>query len=276
MRERLITLFDGLANQDQLQVLIEACDVLSDMNYRAHEDAIEQFFMPSDVPTGDAVFIVTEQILAPIFREYIQAMGVTPADDLKLKQLKDLLFWLHFIPDFEDQDVVHQLATPDESAVDTLIDILSIVSALPEEHFSVMIDDVSDSLITRIAELSDGKEVPEVPDPADFARAKERLLRYVGLLRQTQSELMAGIDLNDLRLGLSAEITLAKHRDALEQMDPKTCATLLLFYVLSSDAPDDAIIPIIGKEVELLFEDFLKGVEVTRLCETLLRQLPNA
>lgn len=276
MRERLIQLFDGLANPDQLQLILESCEVLEGINYRYHEDAIEQFFTLPDSQTGEAVFAVTEKILAPVFREYIQAMGVRVAENVSLNQLKDLLFWLHFIPNYEDQDVVHQLATPDESAEDTLIDILSVVSALPEDYFSPMIDGVSSSLIVRIGELSDGHEVVELPDPTDFQRARARLIRYTGWLKDQHAKLAQGIDLADLRLGLSAELTLARHRDELEALGARDCAMMLLFYLFGSDAPDESILPIASNEVEVLFEDFLKGVEVMRHCKSIMEQLNHA
>lgn len=276
MRERLIQLFDGIANEDQLQLILEACDVLTGMNYIDYEDAIEQFFGLPDSQSGEAVFVVTQKILVPIFQHAILAMGVTPSTEITLGQLKDLLFWLQFIPNFEDRDILHQLATTDEPSEDTLVDILSVVSALPEEYFTPMISGVASSLIERIHEITAGYESSDVPDPADFDRAKQRLLLYLEWLKKDNPELASAIDLSDLRLGLSGEIILAKYRVSLEHLENKTCARMLLFYLLSSDLPTEQILTAAGKEVEILFEDFLRGVEVMRHCETIMGQLRYA
>lgn len=276
MQTRLRQILDGLATPDQLQLICDACAVLEELNYREHESDIEQLIARPDTETGQVVYDIIEQILKPALAGYLRATGITVSDEITLADLKDLVFWVVRIENYEEQDAINGIATSDESAEDNLAEILALVSATPAERFSVLLDSVSDSLIDRIAELTDGKETPILPDSRDFDRAKQRTLRYVNWLETTDPDTYAMLDLSGLRLGLSSEVILSLHRDQLAAIEPKRCAKLLMLYLLSSDIDDEQILPAIGVEAELLYENIVQGMELTRAARALAGQLTNA
>jgi len=277
MQQRLRQVLNGLATPEQIQLLCEACEVLEELNFRDHEFAIEQLISKPDMVPGELAFQLIEDVFKPTFAEYLQAMGVKLVEDATLSQYKSALFWISRIENFEDQEAINGIASSDESSEDNLAEILSVVSAEPSDNFILMFDSVSDALLTRIAELSEGKEVPVLVDVSEFNRAKARTVKYFDWLMERVPEFVGKyIKPDDLKLGLPAEVILASHREVLEDLPDGDCAKLLIFYLFTSDLPDEAVKPAIANEVEVLFSDIIRAMGVSKQCQVLLGQLNHA
>lgn len=241
MLERITSLLTGLATPAQLQAVAEAVTLLSENGFAQCDQILQdEIAMCADEPTK-LIGNLTELRLIPLFRDFLESMGIFLAPNLPLTDVCEIFDATIRIENFEDQDLIYSLATGDEDAVETFLAILSVVSTKSEEYFAPMIEQVSDHVLTRIGEVVGDFTPPTIVDPTCYHRAKARVLKLIEVLKVDHVdtyERWVKPNLGELRLGCSAEGLLQGLHDSTDEMNVEAVVVRTTLYVMSSEVGD--------------------------------------
>ena len=274
MLERLRNLLTGMMVTQQLQLLFDAIEVLLSNGVFDLEFAINQELSQPDIAPGEIYERLVDRCLMPAFRTHLTAMGIEVADDIPLAVCVDLFSTVMLVDNFEDKVVINGLARCEEESEDVLAEILAVVSAKPAEYFIPYLESVTDALIARIANITDGYDVPIPVDPADYARAKARVQMLMNFARQHLSDVLSQpIYLDRVKLGGNADVMLSGLRDTVETIPPRAAAFLIILFTMASDSLDSSIVNAVKREIELTFEDLVQAMSVGKLATQLLKQV---
>lgn len=253
MLERLTTLLAGMGTPAQLQAVYEAVTVLSENGFHQCEQIVQDEVALCSNEPAKLITNLTDLRLIPLFREFLQEMGIALVDGLPLASVTEIFEATIRIENFEDKDLTYNLATSDEDSVEIYLGLLAVVSTKSEEHFAPMVESVSDYLIKRIAEvIGDFDEQPGV-DPLVHARAKARVLRFIEVLNHdAPSVLDEYVKLDELRLGCTIEPLLEPLEEEHDKLAKNVVVAMIVLYVLSSDVEDGEV----AKNVHRIIADF--------------------
>ncbi len=276
MLERLTTILASISTPAQLETITEAVRVLSENGFKQCEEIIDdEIALCSDAPMVVVPNLI-EQRFSPMIRTFLGEMGVTLAPDLTLTQLTEIFDVTARIENFDDQSTLFGLATCEEESVEVFLCMLSLVSAKPEAYFAPMVEDVSDFLISRIAELTGTFDDTERVDQETMAHAKRRVIRLIGFAQQSMPDLYANfVHVDHLKLGCPATLLLENLREHLEEIPDDAAALLICLYVLSSDIPDGQIRTAVSREVETTFTELFRAMAVSKSAAQILARVTD-
>lgn len=277
MLERIMSLLAGLGTPAQLQAVAEAVTLLSDNGFHQCDQMLQdEIAMCADEPTK-LIGNLTELRLIPLFRDFLESMGIALVPGLPLSQVCEIFDATIRIENFEDQDLIYSLATSEEDSVETYLAILSVVGTKPEEYFAPMIENVSDHVIARIAEVVGDFTPPPVVDQAAYYRAKGRVLKCVEVFKIDYADVYAEyVKLDALRLGCPADLLMVDIHDNHDSIPELVAVVLIVLYVASSDVPDSELSKRVHAEISQTFTELVPAMSASKAAVRLLAKVGYA
>lgn len=247
MLEDLEAYLDASTTQEMRNLILDSCQTLTRAGVENHLFLLRNAIDIAEGLEFDTVYEGIYGTLKPLFVGVLKEFGIQVDDDIDLRTLNSILKGLKAIDNWDDPDTINGLTDAVEGNEAALADILVIVGDLSIGDYMQALVRVSTDLITRIAEVTN-KEGPE-PQPDELAVAAAQI-RLRALLPKANfddnSIFIQALD-NGLRLGMSFELTIESHIDALHQLPVEKLAAEMVAFAFASAAQIDAIPTLLNK-----------------------------
>lgn len=263
MATELEVILQAKVSPERGEILLKAAQLIEDMGLHNHwleienilslEESIDPFQMVNDI----------EYVLYEGVRVTLNNFSIfTSSNDLAL--LISVIEGITLVEEYEDFDTVLAICDSDQSDEEILADLLALVTEYAAEDYLLILDTVSNRLISRIATLFAEEEDDEAPYDEEYSvpHIVRRLKGHIG-----DGEYLVTEEIRQgMPLGLEPALVFGRIESGLlETLSVKQASGELLAAALATNVPDEEVVKTATDQAEELFDDvnFLSDVNLT-------------
>ncbi len=269
MLQDLEAFLDASTTPELSGLILDTCNVLLEAGVDSHLFLLRNDLDLASTHGVDAALDNLQATLSTILIQTLAEFSVQVQPETDLRTLASIFKGIQLIDNWDDPETLNALTDAPEGNEAALADILEIVSDLSAGEYMNALASVSDSMIERIASLTDREVVGPQPDEVAVAAAQMRLRELFARDSFGEDSLFVHALDSGLRLGLPIEETFAPYLDQIHQLPLDHLPRELVAFAYASNAPFDTIPALLAKMKEtfsLPLTDLLKlDADIKRL-----------
>lgn len=225
-------------------LILEAAEVLLTAGVDNHLFLMRNALDEADA-LGDFDVVNTSIVgtLIPLLHHHLREFGIKVVEETDLPTALSMFKAVLAIEEWADPQTLNAMALVDEDPETVLADILEVVGDLTSSDYLMVLESVSDNLITRIVEITDRPAEPEDVDHSAIDTAKARLKELFVRAPYGEDSHFIHALAEGLHLGRDFHTTIEPYLPELIDGPVVGLAQELVGFALASSLPREEIIP---------------------------------
>lgn len=271
MTEILLDFLNGKITPQLMDLYLRAGGLIEFFEKDDQYDLMESMLyeMESGTMTAmqalDNIYLFHTSILSNIINEY----GISLQDEVSLEDMIKIIESMQYLEDHEDKASIKATIEANESATETLLELLEFASIYTTDFFFPLITKVNPALLARLLELCDRESPEEMegisPDRGVVKKLKKlneiEKFRRSDVFKLIKSQLVIGIKF-DLYLKLFSEFIFQEYKT-----NNDIAIDLYLLHLISKEEKD--ITQLINEKVINYVVDPVRVAEISAICRNI-------
>jgi hypothetical protein len=230
-------------------LLLDCFDTIDDAQLPdAYQDFISILMNVNNTATGElsnSFYHHVDFVISSVVRSH----GITLSEECTLETKNEILKALLILPDYDDVESIIRIGECDYTSIEKFIELLKLV-ILADENYFIYIEEVSDSLINTLMDLSIRRLVPE--EAIDHSAYINAIKEYKTFIQPQELEVFRLIE-QGYPLGM--DISYYYNYLHMEDKTPYNIAKEIMGFILISSSNNGDVLQILKDTIETISSD---------------------